>query len=137
MPGEAITRDELSAMDAYWRAANYLTVGQVYLLANPLLREPLRVFCYQARKWVGALTATLGGLDTLVFTGGIGAHAPAVRRQICSGLEHLGVVLDDAKNAAGDAIVSAGSACVVHVLGTDEERMIARRTRRVLGFDAP
>jgi acetate kinase len=105
--------------------------------SDPRAALAVDVFCYQARKWVGALTATLGGLDTLVFTGGIGARAPAVRQQICSGLEHLGVVLDAAKNAAGDAVVSAGSACIVRVLATDEERMLARRTRRVLGLDAP
>jgi acetate kinase len=105
--------------------------------SDPRAALAVDVFCYQARKWVGALTATLGGLDTLIFTGGIGAHAHAVRQQICSGLEHLGVVLDGAKNAAGDAVVSAGSECIVRVLATDEERMLARRTRRVLGLDAP
>ncbi|HET7503494.1 MAG TPA: hypothetical protein VFK02_20875 [Kofleriaceae bacterium] len=254
--------DELDAIDAYWRAANYLTVGQFYLLANPLLREPLRTehikprllghwgtspglnliyahlnrvirrraviahlgsgasmvalcdgrsvettmgfspagglvmstrsgdldpalmvylldhghdarsverlihheaglhalsettsdmrrllaaraadpraalavdaFCYHARKAVGALAAVLGGIDTLVFTGGIGQHAAEVRGEICRGLAHLGIALDDARNAAGAPIVSTGR-CEVRVMATDEEREIARATRRVLG----
>jgi acetate kinase len=127
--------------DAGLAALSGTTPNMQRLLAlratDPRAALAVDVFCYQAKKWVGALAATLGGLDTLVFTGGMGAHAPAVRQQICSGLEHLGVVVDDAKNAAGDAVISAGGPCVVRVLGTDEERMIARRTRRVLGLDAP
>jgi acetate kinase len=80
------------------------------------------VFCYHARKWIGALAAVLGGLDSLVFTGGIGEHAPEVRRQICRGLSHLGV------QGSGD-----DGPCRVHVLHTDEERMIARHTLTLLG----
>jgi acetate kinase len=95
----------------------------------------VEVFCYEARKWIGAFAAALGGIDALVFTGGIGEHAPAVRRAICGGLLHLGVALDDARNVAGAATISAdASACAVHVVRTDEERMIARHTRRVLGL---
>lgn len=91
------------------------------------------VFCYQARKSIGSLTAVLEGLDSLVFTGGIGEHAPMVRMKICRSLGHLGIVLDDARNGASAPIVSAeDSACRVHVIGTDEERMIARHTMRVL-----
>ncbi len=91
------------------------------------------VFCYQARKWIGALAATLDGIDTLVFTGGIGEHAPAVRAEICRSLRHLGIVLDEARNQASAAVVSAeGSACCVRVVATDEERMIARHTARML-----
>jgi acetate kinase len=91
------------------------------------------VFCYQACKWIGALAAALGGMDALVFTGGIGEHASEVRREICRRLGHLGVALDDARNAAGERIISRDEApCHVHVIGTDEERMIARHTRRVL-----
>jgi acetate kinase len=91
------------------------------------------VFCYQARKWIGALAAALGGIETLVFTGGIGERAPEVRREICLGLEHLGVALDDAKNAAHGAIISTdASPCVVRVVATDEEHMIAHHVRRIL-----
>ena len=91
------------------------------------------VFCYQARKWIGALAAALGGVDVLVFTGGIGERSADVRREICAGLGHLGVVLDDARNTACQPIISAeGGACVTRVVATDEERMIARHTRRVV-----
>jgi acetate kinase len=86
-------------------------------------------FCYQARKNVGALATVLGGLDTLVFTGGIGEKAAAVRAGICDGLEHLGVELDDAANNTDAAVISApGAGCVVRVEQTDEDRVIARHT---------
>jgi acetate kinase len=92
------------------------------------------VFCYQARKWIGAFAAALGGLDALVFTGGIGEHAPPVRAEICRGLAHLGITLDEGRNQASHAIASAeGSACAVHVIATDEERVIARHTRTACG----
>jgi acetate kinase len=100
-------------------------------------REPraalaLDVFAWSARKWIGAMAATIGGMDTLVFTGGVGEHAAPVRAAIAENLEHLGVRLDDARNARGDAIVSLdGSACRVRVVRTDEERMVARHARRV------
>jgi len=93
------------------------------------------VFCYQATKWVGALAAALGGVDTLVFTGGIGQRSPVVRRAICEGLGHLGIALDDAANDGNEPVVSPrGAACTVRVVAADEERMIARHTRRVLGM---
>lgn len=93
------------------------------------------VFCHQARKWIGALAAVLGGLDTLVFTGGIGEHAAAVRAEICAPLAHLGVEIDAGRNEAGESVVSAdASRTVVRRMRTDEERMIARHTRRVLGL---
>jgi acetate kinase len=93
------------------------------------------LFCYQARKWVGALAATLGGIDALVFTGGIGQHAPDVRAQIANGLAHLGVTIDDARNRSEAPVISAdGGACKVHVIATDEERRIAWHTRRVVGL---
>ena len=75
----------------------------------------------------------LGGLDTLVFTGGIGEKAAAVRAGICDGLEHLGVELDDAANAAHAAVISApGAACAVRVEPTDEDLVIARHTRALV-----
>src|SRR5207244_4039457 len=84
---------------------------------------------YRARKYVGALAAVLGGLDTIVFTGGVGEKAAAVRAGICDGLEHLGVELDDDANAAGAAVISApGGGCVVRVERTDEDLVIARHT---------
>jgi acetate kinase len=93
----------------------------------------VEMFCYTARKFVGALAAALGGLDTLVFTGGIGERAAPVRERICAGLDHLGVAIDRACNARAAACVSAGrSRCRVLVVPTDEERMIARHTFRAL-----
>jgi acetate kinase len=90
-------------------------------------------FCYHARQHVGALAATLGGLDTLVFTGGIGEKAAAVRAGICDGLEHLGVELENAANAADAAVISApASGCVVRVERTDEDVVIARHTRALI-----
>jgi acetate kinase len=91
------------------------------------------MFAYSARKFVGALAAVLGGLDTLVFTGGIGERAAPVRERICRGLGHLGVTLDAERNARADACVSPEkSACRVLVVPTDEERMIARHAFRLL-----
>jgi acetate kinase len=86
-------------------------------------------FCYQARRHVGALAAVLDGLDTLVFTGGIGEKAAVVRAEICRGLEYLGVELDERKNDAHAGVISAPSSeCVVRVVQTDEDLVIARHT---------
>ena len=87
-----------------------------------------------ARLAFGALAAVLGGIDTLVFTGGIGEHAAPVRWEACAGLEHLGIKIDRARNARHDPVVSApGSSCTVRVVRTDEDLMIARHTRALLG----
>ncbi|AMJ66005.1 acetate/propionate family kinase [Hymenobacter sp. PAMC 26628] len=89
--------------------------------------EAVALFCYQARKWVGAYAAVLGGLDTLVFSGGIGAHAAEVRARICAGLAFLGLELDAAYNATHASVISsAASRVVVRVIPTDEERLIAQ-----------
>jgi acetate kinase len=96
--------------------------------------EAIAVYCHRARQAVGALVATLGGLDTLVFTGGVGEHAASVRRRICEGLECFGVVLDAQRNEAGAPVISSeGAPAVVRVLPTNEELMIARHTFGVLG----
>jgi acetate kinase len=100
---------------------------------DPRAALAVAAFCYQARKHVGALAAVLGGLDTLVFTGGIGEEAAAVRAGICRGLEHLGVELDDAANEARAAVISAPRGrCIVRVVRTDEDLVIARHTREVV-----
>ena len=97
--------------------------------------EAIALFCYQVKKWIGAFTAALGGLDTLVFAGGIGENAPAVRARICDGLGFLGIELEAKRNAANEAIISAAASRVsVRVLRTDEERMIAKTVCRVLGL---
>jgi acetate kinase len=91
------------------------------------------MFCYQARKQVGAFAAALGGLDTLVFTGGIGERAAPVRAEICDGLDHLGVRLDPARNAAdADPLGAPGGGCAVRVVPTREDLVIARHSRAVL-----
>ncbi len=91
------------------------------------------MFCYQARKSIGVLAAALGGLDLLVFTGGIGEHAPQIRWEICAGLEYLGIAIDDGKNQANADTISAASATVkVRVIPTNEDLMVARHTFSVL-----
>jgi acetate kinase len=95
------------------------------------------LFAYQARKHIGALVAVLGGLDTLVFTGGIGEHAAPVRQLICDGLQHLGLTIDPARNDANASLISQkNSAVSVRVIPTDESLMVARHTRRLLSAEA-
>jgi acetate kinase len=95
--------------------------------------EAVALFCYQIKKWIGAFAAALGGVDTLVFAGGIGENAAAVRTRICEGLQYLGIRLDDARNAQGAALVSADAGSVaVRVIRTDEESVIADATVRLL-----
>ncbi len=93
--------------------------------------EAVALFCYQVKKWIGAFAAALGGLDTLVFAGGIGEHAPVVRARISAGLEFLGITIDASLNAASAAVISSGAAAV-RVIHTDEELMIARSVVRVV-----
>jgi acetate kinase len=95
--------------------------------------EAVDLFCYVARKHLGALVAALGVLDTLVFTGGIGEHAAPVRERICAGLGFLGVRLDPDRNAKGEGVVYwEGSRVAVRVMPTDENLMVARHTRRLI-----
>ena len=95
--------------------------------------EAVAVFCYQVKKCVGSFVAALGGLDTLVFAGGIGENAPTVRARICEGLGCLGVELDEACNAANQEVISsAASRVAVRVLRTDEAATIARAVFHVL-----
>lgn len=110
-------------------------------MRNLLEREPtdaraaeaVALFCYTAKKYLGALVAALGGLDSLVFTGGIGEHAALARERICAGLEFLGIALDPARNAAHAPIISRDDAgVVVRVIPTDEDLIIARHTYRLI-----
>jgi acetate kinase len=96
--------------------------------------EAVALFCYQARKWVGAFAAALGGLDTLVFAGGIGENAPIVRARICEGLGFLGIALSEPRNSESAAVISTDeSRATVRVIRTDEDLMIAQSVRCVLG----
>jgi len=97
--------------------------------------EAVALFCYQVKKWIGAFAAALGGLDTLVFAGGVGENAPAVRARICDGLGFLGIELEEKRNAANEGVISAAASRVaVRVIPTDEEWMIAKTVCRVLGL---
>jgi len=97
--------------------------------------EAIALFCYQVKKWIGAFAAALGGLDTLVFAGGIGENASTVRARICEGMEFLGIELEESKNAANEGVISAAASRVaVRVIRTDEERMIAKAACCVLGL---
>jgi acetate kinase len=97
--------------------------------------EAVALFCYQVKKWIGGFAAALGGLDTLVFAGGIGENAPTVRARICKGLEFLGIALEEQGNAAGVGVISAVAGRVtVRVIRTDEELMIAKTVCRLLGL---
>jgi acetate kinase len=101
--------------------------------ADPRAAEAVELFCYQARKFIGAYAAALGGLDTLVFTAGIGENSVPVRQRICAGLAFLGLTLDDECNQRGaDVISTDDSRVTVRVIKTDEDLMIARHTRRLL-----
>jgi acetate kinase len=98
--------------------------------------EAVALFCYQAKKWLGAFAAALSGLDTLVFSAGIGERSAPVRARICEGLGFLGIELDDARNEAHAGVISTdGSRVAVRVIPTDEELMIARSTFRAIGVD--
>ena len=109
------------------------------LLASeaPAAREAIDLYVYRIQRELGSLAAALGGLDSLVFTAGIGEHAAAIRARICQDAAWLGVTLDPVANTAGSAgpgqpqrISQAGSAVSVWVIPTNEEWMIARHTRR-------
>jgi acetate kinase len=95
--------------------------------------EAIALFCYQAKKWIGSFAAALGGLDTLVFAGGIGENAPVVRARICERLNFLGIELNPINNAENASVISAEIGRVtVRVIRTDEELMIARSVCRIL-----
>ncbi|MEO6454809.1 MAG: hypothetical protein ABIN97_12085, partial [Ginsengibacter sp.] len=98
-------------------------------------KEAIELFCYQTKKWIGSFAAALGGLDTLVFSGGIGEHSPEVRSKICDNLEFLGIELDEIKNRNNEGIISTEKSRVsVHVIKTNEELMIAKLVCDVLNY---
>jgi len=101
--------------------------------ADARAREAIDLFCYQAKKWIGAFAAALGGVDTLVFAGGIGENSAPVRHRICDGLRFLGIEIDDPLNRRHAAQISTGSVAV-RVIRTDEESVIADLTGRVLAM---
>jgi acetate kinase len=100
---------------------------------EPRAAEAVELFCYLLRKHIGALAAALGGVDTLVFTGGIGEHSAAVRWEVCEKLGYLGIELDRDRNTENAEVISRpSSACTARVIPTNEDLMIARHTRALL-----
>lgn len=100
---------------------------------DPRAAEAVALFCYQAKKWMGSFAAALGGLDTLVFSGGIGENSAVIRARICEGLGFLGVTLDEARNRTNATVISReGSGVTVRVIPTDEESEIARSVLQML-----
>ena len=98
-------------------------------------RDAVDLFCYRAKKYVGAYAAALGGLDLLVFTGGIGEHAPVVRQRICDGLDFLGIRLDPLRNESNEALISPPASRVkVRVVQANEDLMIVRHVLSALGW---
>lgn len=108
------------------------------LLARPAQAaavEAIEYYAYQARRHLAALTASLGGLDRIVFTGGVGANSAAIRAKVCIGLEYLGITLDPKRNANGDRLVSADDSRVaVEAFPTDEELVVAGHVRQALAM---
>lgn len=100
---------------------------------NPRAAEAISLFCYLAKKFLGALVTILGGVDTLIFTAGIGENAPIIRQRICQNLEFLGIQLDPDRNERNAPIISSGHGGVsVRVMKTNEELMIARAVSQIL-----
>ena len=97
--------------------------------------EAVDLFCYQAKKWIGAFAAALGGLDTLVFSGGIGENAPEIRSRICEGLGFLGIEIDEKQNKTNALVISTDKGkAAVYVIHTDEEWMIAKTVSQMINF---
>jgi acetate kinase len=103
---------------------------------DPRAKEAVELFCYQVSKWIGSFAVVLGGLDTIVFAGGIGENAPAIRKRICERLGFLGVGIDAKRNLKSAPLISStGGLVKVRVIRTDEEIMIARSVCRLLGMN--
>ena len=95
--------------------------------------EAIDLFCYQVKKWIGSFSAVLGGIETLVFSGGIGENIPRIRSQICNGLDFLGIELEETQNQKNEFVISTEKGKVrVLVIATNEELMIARLVVQVL-----
>lgn len=98
-------------------------------------KEAIDFFCYQTKKWIGSFAAALGGLDTVIFSGGIGANAAEVRERICNGLQFLGIELDETRNVMNQTTISTDKSKVsVRVIQTNEELMIARLVCHVMNY---
>jgi len=98
--------------------------------------EAVSLFCYQVKKWIGGFAAALGGIDTIIFTGGIGENSPSIRARICEGLGFLGIEINDERNQKNAAFISATSNVSIRVMHTDEEMMIAKLGYNMIGIPA-
>lgn len=97
--------------------------------------EAVELFCYQAKKWIGSFAAALGGLDTLVFAGGIGEKSPVIRSRICDGLEFLGIELEEKRNITNAPVISTkNGSTVVRVIHTEEELMIVKTVIQIINL---
>jgi acetate kinase len=104
--------------------------------SDPHAAQAVDMFCYQIRKFIGAFAAVLGGLDTMVFTGGIGERGAPIRAEVSRDLEHLGIMIDhDANLRHAEVISTSASRCVVRVVETNEDLMIAWHTKQVVGIE--
>jgi acetate kinase len=102
---------------------------------DPRAAQAIALFCYQAKKWIGAFAAALGGVDTLVFAGGVGENAAPVRARICQGLEFLGIEIDgEANRHHAPRISTENGAVTVRIIRTDEESVVADLTMALLKF---
>ncbi|MEO7275919.1 MAG: acetate/propionate family kinase [Vicinamibacterales bacterium] len=132
----AALEDELSHRSGLWAVSGGRTDMRELLAReadDPSCRAAVAIYFYGIKKQIGAYAAALGGLDVLVFSGGIGEHAPAIRARVCDGLDCLGVEIDQASNAANAPLISrAGARVAVHVIPTNEELVVARDTWRIL-----
>lgn len=118
-------------------SADMLTLLQNEV-GNGQAAEAVNLFCYQIKKSIGALAATLDGLDSLVFSGGIGEQAPAIRERVCEGLNFLGIKLDEAANQQQAALISAPDSKVgVHVIPTDESLVMAQQAVNLVSKSRP
>lgn len=100
---------------------------------SPSAAQAVELFCYHTSKAIGALSATLGGLDSLIFSGGIGERSAEVRKRICANLEYLGIEIDVTRNSVSERLISRdGSPAGVHVIPTDESYMIANEVKHIL-----
>jgi acetate kinase len=98
--------------------------------------EAVALFCYQAKKWLGAYAAALGGVDTLIFAGGIGENCPVVRSRICDGLEFLGIQIEKKQNMDNSSVISTNNGKVtIRIIHTDEELMIAKTVKHILNHN--
>jgi acetate kinase len=145
-----LARTEGMTVEQFHRMANsesgLLGVSEISSDMRDLLKEEgndlraaeaVALFCYQAKKTIGSLAAVLGGLDTLVFSAGIGEHAPVIRARICERLEFLGIVIDQKRNDADAPVISQdGGPVTVRVIHTDEEREMAESVMWVLGINS-